>query len=288
MYKKRKSETKGGRMDTLRHGFTMLELIAVMGIIVVMSLVVVGSYNGIMDAIAKKAGPRALRNALTLCRQHASVDGQRTYLWITDVNKYILCRKMGVIQRDPPPAWGSLTGKARPPYVNQSSVKAYWIRDRDAELGGTAWNSSLEGTTGGQDTFKESDSSFFVFDFTDSEIARMQYPPWFYEGTWIFGIVGMDGKDDKPDHFKGGSEYGIALFMEQALPEGYVFSKDLYSLNSAGNFRDGKFTFFEPDGSVPSDDGNTKALGIEEVNNPTRKVVVNIETSGKITIDDNQ
>lgn len=287
MYKMRKSEKICGRSGKQRTGFTLLELIAVMGIIVVMSLVVVGSYNGMMDAIAKNAGPRALRNALTLCRQHASVDGQRTYLWITGVNKYIMCRKMGVIQKS---GWGSLTGDARPPYLrNVTSVEAYWIRDRDSDLGGTTWSSPLTGSDG-TDIYKESDNSFYVFDFKDSEMARMLYPPWMDNetGYWIFGIVGMDGNSDRPDHFAAGSEYGVALFMEQALPEGYVFSDDLYQLDASGNFREGDFTFFEPDGSVPSVDGNTLAIGIVEVNNPSRKVVVKIGSGGKITIEDNQ
>lgn len=285
-------------------GFTLLELIAVMGIIVAMSLVVVSSYTGIMSAISKNAGPRAFRNALTLCRQHASVDGQRTYVWIIDVDKYILCRKAGVVQGEPyPPKWGTLSGLEIPGYLGDSKISsvgpALWVYDRDADLG----RGSLE--FGGDDAAldfirmlqgkegREKAGSYYVFDFTENAMARVIYPPWHNRrgGNWVFGVAGLrfsggsfssNPRGENSKAFMPGNEYGWTLFAEQQLPQGYAFGKELYTLDSSGNFEKGKCVFFEADGSAPSD-GNTLEFMIFEVNTD-KKVTVKIETSGKIKI----
>ena len=297
MYKTQKIKTQGGRAGPRGSGFTLLELIAVMGIIVVMSLVVVGSYNGIMNAIAKNAGPRALRNALTLCRQHASVDGDRTYLWITGVNKYILCRKTGVIADAPwAPEWKGLRGDERPPYNREDDPvgPALWVRDKDADVGEALTFERVRQSGGGDGAI----SSSYVFDFDKSEVAIMQYPAWGdgTSGYLMFGIIGTDStlaKDGsviavKPPagSFEAGSEYGVALFMEQALPEGYVFARDLYTLDEDknGEFVKGESVYFEPEGGAG---GSKMKLGIEEENNPARRIVVEVREDGKITITDN-
>lgn len=85
------------RRRSPRKGFTLIELVVVMGIILSLSLVVVGSYVGMTRAIAARAGINQLRNAVILTRQHACMDGQRTYLYVLDATNYVISRRVGVV-----------------------------------------------------------------------------------------------------------------------------------------------------------------------------------------------
>jgi type II secretory pathway pseudopilin PulG len=76
-------------------GFTLIELIAVMGIILAMSLLIVGSYSAITRAVAARAGVNHVRNAVILTRQHACTDGQRTYFYVLNNTEYVICRRLG-------------------------------------------------------------------------------------------------------------------------------------------------------------------------------------------------
>ena len=105
-------------------GFTLLELIAVMGIIVAMSLVIVGSYSGIMRAISATAGINSMRKIATLCRQHACIDGARTYFQITGVNTYVLFRKAGTISET---STSNRSGVDLPPYISSGSCSGVWL-----------------------------------------------------------------------------------------------------------------------------------------------------------------
>ncbi len=52
-----------------RGGFTLLELIAVIGIIAVMVTVVVGGFNGMMTASARSSAAQTFERAINLARQ---------------------------------------------------------------------------------------------------------------------------------------------------------------------------------------------------------------------------
>ena len=76
-------------------GFTLIELIAVMGIIIALSLVVAGGYSGMARAMAEGQGTRQVRDSLLLARQNACVNGSRTYVYILSEDEYVICRKIG-------------------------------------------------------------------------------------------------------------------------------------------------------------------------------------------------
>lgn len=244
-------------------GFTLLELIAVMGIIVAMSAIVVGGYRGMMSAIAQRAGVDALAKAVTLCRQYASIDGRDTYFWITGFDTYVICRKAGQIDNNTErvkkrpledyewKASGFLTGPA----------EGYWITDSYADLG-----SSQDYTQAMSDDAKEAvvatmkDKTYnggLAFDFTEGKVARIRYPAWFVaeHGYWILGLMGPEREDTPPGGFKANNEYGWMVGPEYRLPKGYVFDPTLYDFDSAsGEFQQGLRFFFRPDGTPG--DGN--------------------------------
>ena len=56
------------RRPAARSGFTLLELVAVIGIISIMAIVVVGGFNGIVRAISGDTGVSAITRALNLSK----------------------------------------------------------------------------------------------------------------------------------------------------------------------------------------------------------------------------
>ena len=161
-------------------GFTLLELIAVMGIIVAMSAIVVGGYRGMMSAIAQRAGVDALAKAVTLCRQYASIDGRDTYFWITGFDTYVSCRKAGQIDNNTERVkkrslddyeWkdsGFLTGPA----------EGYWITDSYADLGSAqTFAQTAVNDKEGENIKDMRDRKYdggLAFDFTEGEVARIR------------------------------------------------------------------------------------------------------------------
>ncbi len=229
-------------------GFTLLELIAVMAIIVTMALVVAGGYNGIMRAINESSAINAMRNTAMLCRQHAVLDNRRTYFLVTGINKYVLCRYGGKVS--------DLSGKSsfEVPYLSKSE-SAYWLFDDYAD-----WSAMAESFTSSQmdeddidDMFdSNSESAYsgnYIFDFEESEGCRIKYPPFFHDGNDCW-VLGLDTKDVSGSLFAPGNEYGWLLYDEKTLPRGYVFSDDLYDIDSSGDFKQGACFYFDPDGTV--------------------------------------
>ena len=281
-------------------GFTLLELIAVMGIIVTLSFVVVGGYSGILRALAKNAGESSLRKMATLCRQHACIDGSRTYFWVTGIDTYVLCRKAGTISAT---SSSDRSGDDRPSYLPSGQYSAWWIMDNFSDLGSS--QESFDSASGDVDAATQkalADSiqdgtykGLLLFDITKGEMAKVKYPPWYDKrgDYWIMGLVGLDGKVSSipSGAFKKvegkDTDYGWALYPEQQLPKGYAFVNDgsMYVIDEdTGEFQSGKSFFFEPEGTAGSDDGMMvlKVFEIARGTGPDAESKVEIFTDGKI------
>lgn len=271
-------------------GFTLLELIAVMGIIVAMSAIVVGGYRGMMRAIAQRTGVDALAKAITLCRQYATIDGKDTYFWITGFDTYVICRKAGQVDAS------TERVRNRPiedyersacGYLPKSgSFSAYWITDSYADLGSAedyTRNMDEDAKEGAVEQMKEKTyNGGLVFDFTAGEVARIRYPAWFVasQGYWIIGLMGPD-REDTPPGFKPSSEYGWMVGPEYQLPKGYVFDPGHYQYDkTSGEFKEGERFFFRPDGTP---DENT-TITLNEVGSE-KKPFVTIRGDGTISWD---
>ncbi len=250
-----------------RTGFTLLELIAVMGIIVALSLVIVGSYVGIMRTLAEMAGVNAVRRAMTLTRQHATIDGRDTYFFITGFDTYVICRRGGVISDR---HTRSLTGDEKPAYLPPGQYSdAIWIYDRYSDLG--AASESFAGVaTDDLSDLLEDYAGTKLFDLRTGEAAEVRYPPWFSPArdSWVMGI------DRGASGFAIGSVYGWTVYPEQRLPKGYAF------VRTKDNFIEEGSLFFKADGTMESRD-NLSSITIQELG--TGKLsTVKIHANGKI------
>ena len=269
-----------------RAGFTLLELIAVIGIIALMAAVVVAGFSGIMKAVSATSGTDAMRRALNLARQQACVDGEDTYVWVTDVNKFAVVRKAGTIS-------SSFTGtrefkqRAGAATVGVSISQTKWIEDDYADLASAGQSFSLDPLEEGEDTSDASSQledlihnyrGIQVFDMKTAKMANVVVPPYFEpdDDAWVFGISsGASG-------FAAGSDYGWLIYPEQTLPGGYVFKGSyLTSGDKAGDFDAGydKKVHFRADGTV----AQAVTFDLYEVAaKKTHKVIV--DGSGKVTI----
>jgi len=264
--------------DHSRRGFTLLELIAVMGIIVALSLVIVGGYSGMIRTISERAGVNALRRGAMLARQHATVDGRDTYFFITGFDTYVLCRRAGVISER---GKGSLSGDEKPTYLPSGQYSdAIWLYDQYSDLSAAA--ESLAGMSDEQlkEAFegdKEKKTGAYVgtllFDLTDKELASVKYPPWFnyQKDQWVMGI---DKKQTKG--FKKNNTYGWAVYPEQKLPKGYAFVKTKDNFREDGNF------YFKPDGTAS---GDLLKISIQELSSG-KVSTMEIQQDGTVKFDD--
>lgn len=263
-----KAEKNPARRRRPLAGFTLLELITVMGIIVAMSAMVVGGYASITRAIADMAGMNTLRKAITACRQHASVDGRDTYLFITQNDRFVICRRAGVITEITPLSTpsGSPVGDV-PPYIN-GSANAYWVRDAFSDLGAASENFAImdskgAASTDGKLSFADAYSGMKVFNLSRGKFATITYPPWFNvdRDAWIFGINKVDSEDEVgTGAFKADDIYGWIIYPEQRLPKGYYFVKGNNDFELNGYIR------FKPDGTAEGkNDLSGKAISVKEI-----------------------
>lgn len=268
-------------------GFTLLELLGVMAIIVTMSFVVVGGYMSMMRGINETAAINALRNSTMLCRQHAVLDSVRTYLVITGPNKYILCREGGTV------GGGTGRGSVNTPHMG-GSTSAYWITDDYADW--TAFSENY-GEYSDEDRKSMFGNSAYtgnkIFDMDTGKSCNIKYPP-FFETNSDKWMLGVDPSDVDGKMFKIGSYYGWPLYDEKTLPSGYVFDPKHYSLDSNGNLKSSDRIYFDSDGSVGYIKSNGSesssadiSIGELDPNSSTGDIrnpkVMSINKDGKIT-----
>lgn len=264
-------------------GFTLLELIAVMGIIVALSLVVVSGYASIMRTMSEMAGVNALRKAAMLCRQHACIDGRDTYFFITGFDKYVLCRKAGTISdRNTLSRSGD---EERPSYISDGQFDdAIWISDKYSDLAASA-ESFPRMTKAEFDKFIKGYAGTLLFDLgndnNDGEVkhetAFVKYPPWFdnLTDTWVMGLSKTNKLGEATQGFDVGNQYGWTVYPEQKLPKGYAFVS-----GGSGTFIEKGSFYFKPDGTAHSED-NLLTISVEELG--TKKIsTITIDVNGKV------
>ncbi len=261
-----------------RSGFTLLELIAVMGIMVALSLVVVSGYASIMRTLSEMAGVNALRKAAMLCRQHACIDGRDTYFFITGFDTYVLCRKAGIINER---NTSTRSGIELPPYISDGQINdAIWLLDKYSDLGASSESFSTM-TKLEYEEYAEGYKGLLLFDLTESKTAFVNYAPWFdyRTDTWILGLSKKNAAGESTEGFAVGSQYGWTVYPEQKLPKGYAFVKGKDNFIEEGSF------YFKPDGTAPEKNqkGVTQMREISVQEPGTKKIsTIKIHTNGKI------
>ncbi len=242
-------------------GFTLLELLGVMGVIVIMSFFVVSGYKSIMQGVNDTTGSKGLRDSVQLARQHAMLDNSRVFFVVTGYNSYVMCREGGTITE-------SGSGSVEVPYLNNKSVSAFWVYDEWAD-----WESLSEIYTSIysaediedmiKNTSKGSDfKGLTMYDLDEGKVAKVMYAPFINPAKDLW-CIGFHTSDVKGGMFDVGNSYGWMLYEERFLPKGYIFDSKHYKLDSDGNYvlGSGSIICFQPDGSIDGSYDDTLVIG---------------------------
>jgi type II secretory pathway pseudopilin PulG len=249
------------RASRRRDAFTLIELVAVMGIILMMTLVVVGSYVGITRAIAARSGINQLSNAVMLTRQHACMDGRRTYLFILNESEFVICRRAGRV-----------TSKEDPWSDPDTGAKYYPFRDAYSDLG--SYINELDQQKGGLRVYD--------FDLNDprpyADVGNLTNSA---QLGWVVRLSRTSKFSvdlTKAEAFQAGHNYGIEVYSRRSLPRGYTFvnGKSFVPI----------VNYFEPDGTPGGKAGGQFAkIVIIETINPGLEQSVWVDGQGKIQIE---
>ncbi len=260
-------------------GFTLLELLGVMGVIVIMSFFVVSGYKSIMQGINDTTGSKGLRDSVQLARQHAMLDNSRVFFLVTGINSYVMCREGGTVT-------DSGSGSINVPYMDDQSVSAFWVYDEWAD-----WSTLGDSFTSIYDKSEikdmlgkgSSDSKYegiTMYDLDEGEYARVVVPPFINKAKdqWVIGF----NNSEASGMFDIGNTYGWMLYEERFLPKGYVFESKHYKLDADGVFESGSGSIicFNADGSIDPDYDDNLTIG--EVDATTKD---GIKNTVSITVD---
>ncbi|MBR4617150.1 MAG: type II secretion system protein [Kiritimatiellae bacterium] len=254
-----------------RSAFTLIELIAVMGIIVALALLVVGGYSGISRAIAAGQGSRQVADTLLLARQTACVNGVRVYFYILSEQEYLLCRRMGICSMD-----SKVADDTKHPYGNKGVFYKKGVRsfnDFYTDLGSFVNEADRVAQSEVDDDAKKTMASGdYLFELpAEKNNSGLKYGRLLGVTNSVPGwIVFYEPDPDHAPDFKEGAVYGLALFPIRVLPKGFAFPEDDV----------GKYLYFEPTGS---------AKGLDEINivesaSGNKQPPVKITGEGKIDV----
>lgn len=263
-----------------RKGFTLIELIAVMGIIVALALVVAGGYSGIARSIAEGQASRQVRDGLLLARQTACVNGSRVYLYILNEDEFVICRKIGISS-------GKLEtasyNSGDPKFRKNSKVFPDYFTDLSSFVNEIDLNAERSGYNASSG-FKDSDlsSSSYIFDLGEPGEEKPSIGFGILRGVEMnedlgFGWNVYIDESIESKYFKENHEYGISLFPVRSLPKGFVFVDD-----------PGTFVFFEPTGVAGPGKGKLEIKVAEAAlqNDPKHQRKVTVSHSGKIEVEE--
>lgn len=214
-------------------GFSLLELIAVIGIVAIMATVVVGGFNGMMSATARSSAAQTLERAFTLARQEAAVEGADTYVYVVDIDRFAIVRKAGVVTdvvTNPKQVW---TGRKHPELAVDAEAKR-WLVDAYADLADRAPALDDTGLTDEvaarellENRIRDYDGEL-VFNIENGAMARVKVPVTWNAGldAWIFGIDNLPAPAQASvSKFDTDDRYGWITHPVFSLPQGWVFAK---------------------------------------------------------------
>lgn len=272
-------------------GFTLLELLGVMGVIVVMSFVVVSSFRNIRQGLNDTSSSKTLHDSILLARQHAMLDNSRVFLIVTGINSYLLCREGGVVTHK------TTDGTKYVEYLDRN-VSAFWMSDE-----WTDWDALSEGFIKIYDKDKVNNmiganahnfkyKGISVYDLNEGEYATIAVPP--FQDNNDLWCIGFNKSTIKNSNlFNVGNTYGWMLYEERFLPRGYAFDNKHYKLDEKGFFEScsGSILCFNQDGTIDVDTnsnfvdeliiGEVDATKAESIKNT---VSIQIDMNGSIVI----
>ena len=225
----------------MRKGFTLVELLAVMGLMGLMAAIAIGGYSAVVRGMSDRAALDAAKGLADAALQRAIIDGKRTQIYLFDE----------VIKVDSDMSAGIVNGLAiavRP--VGRISAKvgdllcdefgdlnrAYGVTQSGEEEGDvTETSSSMRLYNIKQESYavvKQYVAKAAV-DETVMESTASNGETWNTKSFVTYGFQPDQESSDGGATFEAGQEYGQE-FSVVRLPAGYTFSSNV-SLSGAGS-----------------------------------------------------
>jgi len=236
------------RMRKNRSGFSLVELLAVMAIVAMLSTLAVTSYFSAIRGMASRSASDNFYNALMMARQRACIDGCRVSLMIFNeaanfdpasgkvsdlAASFVVCRELGRI----------------------SYVSGSYLFDEFSDLGAMF----QEGSAGASSKFA---GTIKLYNLTEGAWSLVSP---FVKRQKVGGantVLPYSGKNDSIEAFAlekvdaggvtwdTGDSYGIEVAPVKALPKGFEFAELNNTLTSDQALKDVKSITFEADGTA--------------------------------------
>lgn len=270
---------------TMKKGFTLVELLAVIGLMGLMGAIAIGGYSAVVRGMSDRAALDAAKGIIDAARQRANLDRKKTYVYLFDE----------VVKVDSEMSAGIVNGVAIAvrPVGRVSAVVGDLICDEFGDLANTY--ASLSAEEGSSDSEMEASASTMKLysipqkDFalvkegvfkTSVQVNRTLETPdgdsdetatgvsgedWVNRGFYYYGFKRVGGGAT----FSAGDEYGQE-FAVARLPPGYTFSSSV-QMSGASNLgqQGGRIIELNPtDNASPGvtvyhrrPDGNFESIG---------------------------
>lgn len=230
----------------MRKGFTLVELLAVMGLMGLMAAMAIGGYSAVVRGMSDRAALDAAKGLADAALQRAMVDGKRTQIYLfNDVLKVDSEMSAGIVN--------GLAIAVRP--VGRISAKVGGLYCD--EFGDLERTYSVTGTDVDDSDSRESRSNMRLYNIAQKDYAVVKEyvekveadentlvtttgnkEAWEMKTFITYGFeIDSDARDGGAS-FRAGQEYGKE-FMVTRLPPGYTFSQnvDMSGANDLGQHK---------------------------------------------------
>jgi prepilin-type N-terminal cleavage/methylation domain-containing protein len=260
-----------------RRGFSLLELLAVMSIMAMLTTLAVTSYFSAIRGMTRRSAVKHLANTLILARQRACMEGTRVSVMVFNevsgydnagrekiVPSYVVCKEVGRISSmssgiliDEFAPLNKMFGTATLDASYLGSIRLY-------NLTQGKWSNVLPSVTEHKLTGRAS-----AYQMAKSGTEVLYDIP-------AYGFVKNTKVPNQNDAtWQAGDSYGIEAAPVSSLPRGFEFDELQESLSKV------VCVTFKPDGS-----STDKTVGIRTTQTPVTRSRVSVQSDGTITYDE--
>ncbi|MEI7901015.1 MAG: type II secretion system protein [bacterium] len=260
-----------------RRGFSLLELLAVMSIMAMLSALAVTSYFNAVRGMARRSAVKHLANTLILARQRACMEGARVSVMLFNevigydtagkaklAPSYVVCRELGRIS-----------------YINQG-VLVDEFSSLDKMFGTAVWSSDYLGSIRLYNLSQGRWSNVYPSVQSPKPPDRLSAYQRNAQGQQVlcdipaFGFaINKKVKNPNDASWSVGDSYGLEVVPINSLPRGFEFD-DLKA-----NIDKVVYVIFQPDGSA-----SAKKISIRTTLPPVVSSSVTVEGDGAIMYDE--
>jgi prepilin-type N-terminal cleavage/methylation domain-containing protein len=284
---------RAARTKRNRGGFSLIELLAVMAIVAMLSTLAVTSYFSAIRGMSSRTARDNFYNALMMARQRACIDGCRVSLIVFNeaaafdasgtaisdlAASFVVCRELGRFSFvsgnflfDEFSDLGSLFRKKQAgdsANTSAGSVKLYNLSQGAWTLVGPYVDWKTVGSPA--DSSAELLYSGGSFSIKAHALERLTR-----SGTASTGST----------NWKTGDSYGVEITPIKSLPKGFVFDELNNNLTSGDTLKDVRSVTFEPDGSAIR--GATFTIRSQTRDPNVQGMRFTVSTQGNITVTTN-